>query len=122
MNLDETVKHFLLDILRGHLGHENRIRRGDLRLVLIARLGAKIGDRKMRDLLEELRSEERGCWICGSRQAGYFTAKDENELRQFLAADKRLISKLAARIRNQEKFAGLKNPDQMQLLHTYAPN
>lgn len=114
-NLNEHIKFFLVNILAEHQGHENRITRARLKEELCTRLNANVGDRKMRDMLEELRNEERGCWICGSLQSGYFWALDEEELRTHLAKDKQRIANTSRRVRNQEKYAGLANPDQMRM-------
>ncbi|MBX3004163.1 MAG: hypothetical protein KF828_09405 [Anaerolineales bacterium] len=114
-NLNDSIKYFLLLILAEHLGHENRIKRAVLKEELCLRLGANVSDRKMRDMLEELRNEERGCWICGSLKSGYFAAKDEAELRAHLAKDKMRIANIARRVRNQETHAGLQSPDQIRM-------
>lgn len=119
---EDVIKRLLLRILAEHVGHENRIRRPTLKAELISKLGSYVGDRKMRDMLEEVRSEEAGCRVCGSLKAGYFLARDFDELDKFLEADKHRISKISTRIRNQEKYAAkywpdqsarLKHPDQM---------
>lgn len=114
-NLNDSIKYFLLLILAEHIGHESRIKRAVLKEELCQRLGANVSDRKMRDMLEELRNEERGCWICGSLKSGYFTASNEAELRIHLAKDKQRISNLSRRVRRQETFAGLKAPDQIRM-------
>lgn len=117
-SLDGHIKFFLCAILADHVGHENRITRVLLKEQLCARLNANVSDRKMRDMLEELRNEERGCWICGSLSSGYFMAIDEEELRKHLAKDKLRVSNMAQRIRTQEMYARLKNPDQLRLEDT----
>lgn len=121
---EKLIQSLLVGILSEHIGHEHRITRAELRQEVQRRLGASVGDRKMRNLLEAVRNEPRGCWIVGSRASGYFTAIDVDELEKFLASDRNLIARLSTRIRNQEKHAfrqepeqkaRLKNPDQMPL-------
>ncbi len=114
-SLDAHIKFFLCNILAEHVGHENRIKRSRLKEELCFRLNANVSDRKMRDMLEELRLEKRGCWIVGSLRSGYFSARDKEELRQHLAKDKKRISNMSRRVRAQEMYADLENPDQLRL-------
>ena len=117
MTTDDLAKSLLLRILSDHRGHDNRIERAALKQELGERMGAAIGDRKLRSLIEELRFDDpRGAWLCGSLSGGYFFAKDEAELDQYLAADEHRALTLLARIRNQRRSAGQQDPAQMRML------
>lgn len=115
-NVDEHAKRILLDILSQHVGHERRIDRAALKVSLSERLRAAVSDRKMRDLINEMRrSEPLASHICGSLEGGYFTAKDDDELDAFLRPDENRAHDILARVSAQRRNAKMKNPAQMRL-------
>lgn len=75
----------ILAIIRAHIGAGCAIRRGDLLQMLKLR-GYQVDDRKMRMMIENLRtSVSGGAWICSTRNGtGYFYAETEKELEDFL--------------------------------------
>jgi len=115
MNLEDNAKRLLLIILSEHSGHENRISHRDLLDCLNRHLGFTdkriIGDRKMRDLLEEVRKEERGAWVCATLEGGYFMAKDLDELDDYTQADLNRAYALFNRVRTQRNHAKLTTED-----------
>lgn len=117
MNLEEQAKWHLLQIVSDYRGPENRIRRSVLLAKMNICLGWDrrsnkiIGDRKMRDLLEELRSEERGTYLCGSLRGGYFMARDDKELDRFTQPDLNRSIALYRRVKTQRTNAKLITPE-----------
>lgn len=120
MNLEDNAKRLLLIILSEHSGHENRIKRRDLLDRLNHHLSFNeisiferrvIGDRKMRDLLEEVRNEKRGAWVCAALEGGYFMAKDVDELDDYTQADLNRAYNLYNRVRTQRNHAKLTTED-----------
>lgn len=115
MNLEDNAKRLLLIILSEHSGHKNRISRRDLLDRLNRHLGITdkrvIGDRKMRDLLEEVRNEKKGAYICATLEGGYFMAKDVDELDDFTQSDLNRAYALFNRVRTQRTHAKLTTED-----------
>ena len=117
MNLEEQAKWHLLQIVSDYRGPENRIRRS----VLLAKMNICLGwdgktrriisDRVMRDLLEELRHELRGTYLCGSLRGGYFMARDNQELDRYTQPDLNRANKLYQRVKTQRTNAKLITPE-----------
>jgi hypothetical protein len=112
----DPVEHQVLRILKEHPGESRRIRRDALRREVSEWLGRNVTDREMRLALENLRANDSdGCMICSSLSGGYYMARSLSELRSALDADKSRISNTSARIRAQERRAGLITGGQLEM-------
>ena len=122
---DDKAKEFLLEILSVHEGEDNRISSSDLIIQLTTKLyGASmhlgfwdgdnnivsnnhVGERKMRDLLFDLRIVPEGKWIVASTKGGYFTARNLKELKAYLMPNRAAAKSQFYRTNLQLKNAGL---------------
>ncbi len=122
---DDSAKAFLLEILSVHEGEENRISSRDLQLQLTMCLSIEhidigfwnqsghivsknfIGERKMRDLLFDLRIVPEGKWIVSSTKGGYFKARNLKELKSYLMPNRAAAKTQFYRTSQQLKNAGL---------------
>ena len=96
----------ILGIIRVHIGSANAIRRGDLLQMLKLR-GYQVDDRKMRMMIENLRtSVPGGAWICTTKNGkGYFYAETEKELVDFLHSESNRGWSVITRVKLQAKRA-----------------
>lgn len=133
---DDTAKKFLLEILSVHEGEENRISKSDLIIQLTTKMyGASlhlgfwdegtnivsnnhVGERKMRDLLTEIRMTFEGRWIVSHPAGGYFKIQnnDLDELEKYLAPDEKAGVSAIVRINTQKKNAGLEVHPSLQMI------
>lgn len=131
---DDTAKKFLLEILSVHEGEENKISKSDLILQLTMKMSnltigfwdkdnnlvsnKHIGERKMRDLLTEIRKTYAGRWIVASPKGGYFTIPDQDEemLEAFLRPDRNAAISHLVRVGKQMKNAGLEVHPSLQMI------
>lgn len=111
---DETIariKHIILDVLYQHQGYDARIKRGSLRIQIMSDWYKEydtyllLTDRRMRDLIEELRTGDvmgsRICSTCGNH-GGYFVAENKYELFKFSLNDRRQALTIWNRTRAQK--------------------
>lgn len=82
MSWEDAIKRCILSELLSHRGQDNRISRDGLREAISNRLLRRVGDRKMRSMIEELRREhDLGALICSSSSGGgYWLAANLDEL------------------------------------------
>jgi hypothetical protein len=111
----ESVSDALVLALSGHIGHDNRISRDDLRLRVSDILERPISDRDMREAIEQLRATSRGATICSangrprvSGSGGYFLARDQAELDHYIRQDEHRALTTLKRLRRQRLAAGMK--------------
>ena len=114
--IDQTI----LDILDDHRGHEKRISRDGLLLLINRQLynqpGFPVRDRLMRTHIEQLRRKsEAGAWICSCLDGGYFLAESLQELDTYLNSEQSRLVHLAKKINRQRKVAGLPLSGQLRL-------
>lgn len=111
---DETIariKHIIINILYNHKGYDARIKRGSLRIQIMSDWYREydtyllLTDRRMRDLIEELRTGDvmgsRICSTCGNH-GGYFVAENRYELFKFSLNDRRQALTIWNRTRAQK--------------------
>ena len=115
-NKKDQIKEIIKIVINDHIGIENKIFRDDLRGKIKVewsfRYGNKLilGDRKMRDLIEELRSQDIFCSrICSepNNGGGYWIAPTYSDLDKNLSIDERRCRTTEDRIKNQRKNAML---------------
>jgi hypothetical protein len=109
-NKKERIKLLIKVILNEHIGENNKIFRDDLRdkikIEHTFRYGNKLilGDRKMRDLIEELRDQDVfGSRICSETEngGGYWIAPTMADLEDKLSTDERRCRTTMDRIKHQ---------------------
>lgn len=133
---DDKAKEFLLEILSVHEGEENRISKSDLILQLTTKMyGASlhlgfwdegnnivsnnhVGERKIRELLREIRKTYEGRWIVPHTAGGYFTVPNEDEemLEKYLAPAEKAGVSAIVRTNIQKRNAGLEVHPSLQMI------
>lgn len=104
----QRIKKIIKEIVSEHIGDKDTISRDNLRRSIKVQYFNETGDelrlsdRKMRDLIESLRSTD--IWsarICATLAGGYFIAASRSELMSYLQSDKNRVMNTYRRIRSQ---------------------
>ena len=103
----------ILEALRPYQNPDNRCPRKRLlhrtNNLLLQHGLKRIGDRKLRKLIELLQGTSRGAFICSSpaRGGGYFLARSASEVDQFTQSARGHAMSMLTRISKQRKAAGI---------------
>jgi hypothetical protein len=106
------IEHIVVEILYGHIGYDHRLSRGDFRTKISQRWYDSQGsflvlsDRKMRQLVEDLRCQDGpGCRICSTsgNGGGYFMAESYQELLRNITDDLKKANSIYERCDIQRK-------------------
>jgi len=106
MNDKELLKLAILTILERRVGKSNAITRPDL-LWQLQMQGFNLDDRRMRDCISTLQSDEpKGAWIINLQNGdGYFYAANLDELQDALKSEFNRAVTIYHKVRNQARRA-----------------